>query len=221
MNRLFSPINLLLSITLLASCTPQAPPQTESDTTAESAPAEVEVDAEPSPQELQDIWIAIDSVPGESSVLVNGKTNLPDGYVLILNACRYHQGPYEPQCRSVKDGESFQGSPQEVAVQDGEFSAELSPIRSVDEIRALLEKSWALEQEISEMSGIPIDESGLTYTSDFLVDAQVTVDVYGFVGDQPPEILEIIGEEGENLTGLIVEDGIGGKSIEYSVKIDI
>ncbi|MEM9945381.1 MAG: hypothetical protein AAF810_04885 [Cyanobacteria bacterium P01_D01_bin.36] len=212
-------INLLLSIILLASCGSQSS-QPEPSTTVESVPAEIE-SVESNPQELQDIWISIDAVPGEGSALINGKTNLPDGFVLSVSACRYHQGPEEPRCQMANEGKAFQGLDQEVIVQNGEFSVELSPIRSVDEVKALLEESWAREQEIAEMTGIPVDESGLSYTSDFLVDSQVTISTRGFVRDQPPEVIEIIGEEGENLNGLIVEDGVTGQSISYSAKLDI
>lgn len=189
----------------------------------ETQPEPANSEQEEAPSEpLPDIWISIEATPDGRSVATVGKTNLPDGYVLSIWACRYHEAPDAPRCLEAKDGRRFQGESKKVTVVDGSFSAEFENLPSVEEVQAELKKFLDRDQEIAELSGIPIDESMLGFMPDLSVDPQVSISVSGTSAGQSPEILEIIGEKGKNLKGLVVEDGLlDSKRISYKVKVDM
>lgn len=148
-----------------------------------------------------DVQMEVQATPKGNSLMINGQTNLPDGFQLFISTCRHHIEPDGEHClQTIAQGD------QAVTVAGGMFSATLLPA-NVERVKAGL-----LEFERD------FQEPGLSASriNDF-----VTLNISGTPTSQSNAILVLIGgASGDLLQGKHTGGG-AMRVISYGTKIQM
>lgn len=136
----------------------------------------------PAPQPINVTLQVRAAKQGTSQVVVQGQTNLPDGFVMTIGACRYHleQKDNKRHCLTTANPED-----QKVPVSQGKFNATFT-----------VPSSTKLKSELTVFAR-NFQEPGLVNSK---IENSVEVSIVGTPFVQSPEILEKIG--GQSAKGL-------------------
>ena len=190
-NSVFSLSSLFL---LVAACTPQTqslPSSTpQSQTTAPvqpSSPSQTQTVAtvKPSAKPLNVILEVKADKIDERQLTVRGKTNLPNGFIMTVGVCRYHFEKEDNQKHCLTTNE-INPSNQKIPVSKGQFMATFK-VATVAELKSELVRYSQAFQDPNAAKYVP--------------DSFISISVVGTPRTQSPEIIEIIGKDGENLKG--------------------
>ena len=121
----------------------------------------------------------------KKQVTVKGKTNLPDGFIMTVGVCRYHF-EREENSQHCLTTNSVNPSAQKVPVSKGQFAAIFTVPTVADLKSELIQYSQTFQDPLA---------------AKHLPEEFITVSVIGTPLIQPPEILKVIGKDGENLQG--------------------
>lgn len=174
----------------------QSPPEPAQEVT----PQAVETAAPVATQPI-DVQMEVQATPKGNSLIVNGQTNLPDGFRLSLSTCRYHIEPDGEHCL----GTIPQGD-QTVTVSGGKFSATLFPA-TAEQVKAGL---VAFEQDFQQ--------PGLSASQ---INNFVTLSITGTPVSQSSAILALIGGDSGNLLQGKHTTGENRRVVSYGAKIQM
>jgi hypothetical protein len=120
---------------------------------------------------------------GTKDLVVSGETDLPEGFLLSIEAIRWHFEKKDMQ-KHYLSLENVSPPPQLVEVKKGKFSAKFT-VLTVEELRAALTSYY--------------DSSDQPELGKSTIDNYISVDIFGDPRKQPAEIKKVIGENGEKI----------------------
>jgi hypothetical protein len=120
---------------------------------------------------------------GTNDLVVSGETDLPEGFLLSIQAIRWHFEKEDMQ-KHYLSFENITPPKQLVEVKNGKFSAKFT-VLTVEELRAALTSYQD-----------SFDQPKLGKST---IDNYISVDIFGDPRKQPAEIKKIIGENGEKI----------------------
>ncbi len=142
----------------------------------------------PAPSKDKPINVTLDVKANQTNkkqLTVKGKTNLPDGFIITVGVCRYHFEKEDNSKRCLTTN-SVNPSSQKVPVSKGQFTATFT-VPTVAELKSeLIQYSQTFQDPLA---------------AKHLPEEFITVSVIGTPLTQSPEILKVIGKDGENLQG--------------------